>query len=77
MYDPAGSVEGVIRIGWNPVPACVDFQKATRLAHHLVSLSDLMQVTQGDFWQSAASDLLGPLLHAAAIGQRSIVDVMA
>ena len=39
VYDPAGSVEGVIRIGWNPVPACVDFQKATRLAHHLVSLS--------------------------------------
>jgi type IV secretory pathway TraG/TraD family ATPase VirD4 len=77
VYDPAGSVEGVIRIGWNPVPACVDFQKATRLAHHLVSLSDLMQVTQGDFWQSAASDLLGPLLHAAAIGHRGIEDVMA
>ena len=34
-------------------------------------------VTQGDFWQSAASDLLGPLLHAAAIGHRSVTDVMA
>lgn len=77
VYDPAGSVEGVIRMGWNPIPQCEDFQKATRLAHHLVSLSDLMAVTQGDFWQSAASDLLGPLLHAAAIGHRSVTDVMA
>jgi type IV secretory pathway TraG/TraD family ATPase VirD4 len=77
VYDPAGTVDGVMRIGWNPIPPCVDFQKATRLAHHLVSLSDLMTVTQGDFWQSAASDLLGPLLHAAAIGNRSISDVMA
>ncbi|MFN2486551.1 MAG: hypothetical protein ABR609_08100 [Acidimicrobiia bacterium] len=66
VYDPTGSVDGVIHIGWDPVPQCVYFQKATRLAHHLVSLSDLMSVTQGDFWQSAASDLLGPLLHAAA-----------
>lgn len=76
VYDPGGSVEDVLRIGWNPVPQCEDFQKATRLAHHLVSLSDLMSVTQGDFWQSAASDLLGPLLHAAAVGGRSIEDVM-
>jgi type IV secretory pathway TraG/TraD family ATPase VirD4 len=76
VYDPTGSVDGVIRTGWDPVPQCVDFQKATRLAHHLVSLSDLMSVTQGDFWQSAASDLLGPLLHAAAIGGRGIEDVM-
>lgn len=75
-YDPTGFVDGVVHIGWDPVPQCVDFQKATRLAHHLVSLSDLMSVTQGDFWQSAASDLLGPLLHAAAIGARSIEDVM-
>jgi type IV secretory pathway TraG/TraD family ATPase VirD4 len=58
------------------VPQCTDFQKATRLAHHLVSLSDLMSVTQGDFWQSAAADLLGPLLHAAAIGRSGIEDVM-
>lgn len=76
VYDPAGSVADVLRAGWDPIPQCVDFQKATRLAHHLVSLSDLMSVTQGDFWQSAASDLLGPLLHAAAIGRRSIEDVM-
>ena len=76
VYDPTGSTNGVLRIGWNPIPQCVDFQKATRLAHHLVSLSDLMSVTQGDFWQSAASDLLGPLLHAAAIDRRSIEDIM-
>jgi len=76
VYDPTGSVPGEARIGWNPIPPCVDFQKATRLAHHLVSLSDLMSVTQGDFWQSAASDLLGPLLHAAAVGERGIEDVM-
>ena len=76
VYDPTGSVGDVLRAGWDPIPQCADFQKATRLAHHLVSLSDLMSVTQGDFWQSAASDLLGPLLHAAAIGQRSIEDVM-
>ncbi len=76
VYDPAGAVDGVIRIGWNPIPQCADFQKATRLAHHLVSLSDLNHVAQGDFWQSAASDLLGPLLHAAAIGHRSITDLM-
>lgn len=75
-YDPTGSIGGVTRAGWNPVPQCVDFQKATRLAHHLVSLSDLMSMTQGDFWQSAASDLLGPLLHAAAVGERSIEDLM-
>lgn len=77
VYDPAGSAEGVVRMGWNPIPQCADFQKATRLAHHLVSLSDLSSVAQGDFWQSAASDLLGPLLHAAAIAHRSIEDVMA
>lgn len=76
VYDPAGSVSEAARIGWNPIPQCADFPKATRLAHHLVSLSDLMSVTQGDFWQSAAADLLGPLLHAAAIGERSIEDVM-
>ena len=76
VYDPTGSVSDVLRAGWDPIPQCADFQKATRLAHHLVSLSDLMSVTQGDFWQSAASDLLGPLLHAAAIGRRSIEDVM-
>jgi type IV secretion system protein VirD4 len=76
VYDLTGSVGDVLRAGWDPIPQCTDFQKATRLAHHLVSLSDLMSVIQGDFWQSAASDLLGPLLHAAAIGQRSIEDVM-
>jgi len=75
VYDPTGSVKGA-HIGWNPVPQCIDFQKATRLAHHLVSLSDLMSVTQGDFWQSAAADLLGPLFHAAAIGGRNIEEVM-
>jgi type IV secretory pathway TraG/TraD family ATPase VirD4 len=77
VYDPTGSVRGAVHTGWDPVPQCIDFQKATRLAHHLVSLSDLMSVTQGDFWQSAASDLLGPLLHAAAIGRRGIEDVMS
>lgn len=76
VYDPTGSVADVVRAGWDPIPQCADFQKATRLAHHLVSLSDLMSVTQGDFWQSAAADLLGPLLHAAAIGHRGIEDVM-
>jgi type IV secretory pathway TraG/TraD family ATPase VirD4 len=76
VYDPTGSVRGAVHAGWDPVPQCIDFQKATRLAHHLVSLSDLMSVTQGDFWQSAASDLLGPLLHAAAIDRRGIEDVM-
>ena len=48
VYDPTGSVGDVLRVGWDPIPQCADFQKGhPKLAHHLVSLSDLMSVTQG------------------------------
>ncbi|MDA8062538.1 MAG: type IV secretory system conjugative DNA transfer family protein [Actinomycetota bacterium] len=63
--------------GWSPVAEVCDWSAAQRMATWLVegtpgrhSLSD------GDFWYSAASKLLAPLLLAASLGGASMAEVV-
>lgn len=63
---------------WTPIPQCVDFDRALLHARAMVGA-----VTAGEnhgdqqFWYHHAERLLAALMHAAAIGGKSLADVAA
>jgi cytochrome P450/type IV secretory pathway TraG/TraD family ATPase VirD4 len=75
-FDPA-SVTGLPASQWSPLRAAGTWSGARRVA------ADLTEVTRNgtssadsDFWYATAAKLLAPLLFAAAVGGRTMADVV-
>ena len=76
LYDPSGTVSapaGVERLRWSPVSGCTRWDDAMLVARALVGATRSSAwradpAGTGDHWSERAEALLGPLLHAAAVG---------
>jgi hypothetical protein len=78
--DPAHRwAAGWPRVRWNPVPACADHTIAHRRAGALVAGVDSANDRGSDsdrFFRSSATEVLAAWLHAAALADRGIDDLL-
>ncbi|MGA2522325.1 MAG: type IV secretory system conjugative DNA transfer family protein, partial [Acidimicrobiales bacterium] len=77
VYDPS-AVTSLPGASWSPLDASVTWEGARRVAASLteVARSSAGSLTDGDFWYATAAKLLAPLLLAAAISGRTMLDVV-
>ena len=81
-FDPTGQSadlpNGVIRLRWSPLDAAGTWESARRLASAMIAASPAAKGTRHEsHWTSRAAALLGPLLYAAALSGRDMVDVVS
>jgi type IV secretion system protein VirD4 len=70
VFDPTG-VGGFDSSGWSPLVEATTWAGAVRIANAMSRLSGTTDGLGGsNHWQRVAAQLLGPLLHAAAIDER-------
>ena len=62
-------------VRWNPVVGCDDFETALRRGQAWVGAQPIKGATNADFFNSRAAQILGRLLHVAAISGGSIREV--
>ncbi|MDQ1657294.1 MAG: type secretion system protein VirD4 [Cryptosporangiaceae bacterium] len=77
VYDPTRCA-GPHTSSWTPLAACGDWEGAIRVAAWLAEAAQPRQdtVTDGDYWYTQARKGLAPYLHAAAISDGSMRDVV-
>ena len=74
--DPTGST-GARTCAWSPLAACADWSGARKMAADLAENAKTDGTTaDGEFWYATAAKLLAPLLLAAALGGRTMTDVV-
>ena len=80
LYDPSGEVPcppGVERVGWSPLTTASDWDAAVVTADAMVGASRLSGQRGGEHhWTERAGALLSTLLHAAAIEELTMRDVL-
>ncbi|HUE06179.1 MAG TPA: type IV secretory system conjugative DNA transfer family protein [Acidimicrobiales bacterium] len=80
LYDPSGEVEcpaGVERVGWSPLTAAKSWDAAVVTADAMVGATRLNGPRSGEHhWTERASALLSTLMHAAALGEYPMRDVL-
>ena len=80
LYDPSGEVEcppGVERVGWSPLNTAASWDAAVVTADAMVGASRLSGARAGEHhWTERAGALLSTLLHAAALEELSMRDVL-
>jgi type IV secretory pathway TraG/TraD family ATPase VirD4 len=80
LYDPSGEVEcppGVERIGWSPLTTARSWDAAVVTADAMVGATRLHGLRSGEHhWTERASALISTLIHAAALGEHSMRDVL-
>ena len=76
-FDPSGST-GMDSASWSPLPASRTWPGARRAAAALtdVAKTSVGSMTDGDFWYATATEMLAPLLFAAAFGGGDMSDVI-
>ena len=77
VYDPTGGT-GIEGAGWTPLAGAGTWQGAQRVASWLVTAAHhgARGLEGADFWYAAAAKLLAPILHAAALADRTMADVV-
>jgi type IV secretion system protein VirD4 len=80
LYDPSGEVPcppGVERVGWSPLTAASDWDAAVVTADAMVGAGRLSGQRGGEHhWTERAGALLSTLLHAAAMEDLGMRDVL-
>ena len=80
LYDPSGEVEcppGVERVGWSPLTTARSWDAAVVTADAMVGATRLQGLRSGEHhWTERASALLSTLIHAAALGEHPMRDVL-
>lgn len=76
-YDPTGT-SGHETDRWSPLPACRTWAGAMRVSAWLCEAAQPRTdtVNDGDYWYTQARKALAPYLHAAALGRRTMRDVV-
>ncbi|HZQ78531.1 MAG TPA: type IV secretory system conjugative DNA transfer family protein [Acidimicrobiia bacterium] len=77
IYDPTACTP-FPAARWSPLPACVTWAGAQRVAAWLCEAAETKRssVTDADYWQSQAQIALAPHLHAAATSGATMADVV-
>ena len=73
VWDPFGSGSAL----WTPLTGCDDWSYALAQAQWLADASADGDSEIAAYWRGEAAKLLAPLLHAAALDDRSMPDVLA
>lgn len=68
-FDPSALAADADQLRWSPIRGCEDPAVALRRARAMSSAIDMGGVKGGDFWSSAAADVLAGVLHAAALAE--------
>lgn len=80
LYDPSGEIEcppGVQRVGWSPLTTARSWDAAVVTADAMVGATRLQGLRNGEHhWTERASALLSTLIHAAALGDHPMRDVL-
>lgn len=82
VFDPSGTVEvpaGTHRIGWSPIAAARQWDGALAMADAMVRSARHRHESAaagGDHWTERATALIGPLLHAASLGDEPMRTVL-
>jgi len=80
VFDPSGSVStppGVGRLGWSPVTSGRHWDGAVTMARAMVAAGRAGSgLIDGTHWTERAEALLAPLLHAAALEERAMAEVV-
>jgi type IV secretory pathway TraG/TraD family ATPase VirD4 len=80
LYDPSGEVEcphGVERIGWSPLTTAAQWDAAVQTADAMVAAGRLGGSHGAEHhWNERAAALLSSLLHAAALEQLPMAEVL-
>jgi type IV secretion system protein VirD4 len=80
VFNPGGlgGARFASNFGWDPLIECEDPKEARRRAGHLLSGSPgIGGIASRDFWESQGVRVLTALLHAAALGGKTMLDVQA
>lgn len=72
VFDPFGPHSS----GWTPIPGCEDWTHALSQAQWLADATPDGDSEIAAYWRGEAAKLLAPLLHAAALDQRGIDEVL-
>lgn len=76
VFDPQGIARSPRRFTFNPLAGVTTVAAAARLAMHFAQeIKDTTRKAGGDFWTSAATDVLTALLLAAALDGRDLSQV--
>jgi type IV secretion system protein VirD4 len=81
LYDPSGErstwPKGIRRLCWSPIPAARTWDGALLIARAMASTGASAKGTTNEHhWRERSTALLAPLLHAAAITDRPITQVL-
>jgi type IV secretory pathway TraG/TraD family ATPase VirD4 len=80
LYDPSGEVQcppGVERVGWSPLTTAKSWDAAVVTADAMVGATRAQGLRGGEnHWTERASALLSTLIHAAALGEHPMRDVL-
>jgi type IV secretory pathway TraG/TraD family ATPase VirD4 len=79
LFDPSGTLpaHNLTPLRWSPVTGCERWEVAVVRAHALASATQPRRGWAGaDHWSERAEALLGPLLHAAALGGKTMASVL-
>jgi len=78
VFDPQGSSGWPTRLRWSPVAGCEDPLTAILRARGFAAGAGFEHTTSdADFWAASAAAVIRAYLHAAALADRSISDVVA
>ena len=78
VFNPSGVGKRASSITFDPTSGCADPKTATERATDLLSGSTTPgRGADGDFWTEQATRVLACLLHAAALGEASMRDVLS
>lgn len=79
LFDPSCEEplpNGAIRLTWTPITTSDKWDNARAMADAMVDASDAGKgVENATYWTESAKTLVGPLLHAASLGGKTILDV--
>ncbi len=80
LFDPSGEVtvpQGVKPLHWSPIAACRRWDPAVVAARAMVGAArPATGMTEASHWTERAEAMLAPLLHAAALDDLTMADVM-
>lgn len=79
VFDPSGATalpHGATRVGYSPLRLARDWDGAVLVARALVDSSRPFAARGADHWSERASALLAPLLHDAALDERSAAQLV-
>jgi type IV secretion system protein VirD4 len=78
VFDPQGSSGWPTRLRWSPITGCEDPLTAILRARGFAAGAGFERTTtDADFWAASAAAVIRAYLHAAALAQRNISDVVA